>query len=264
MGDNWEIFALKYAERNNRFRKDSFILDDDHASPHPLDFYIWLLKNGETTILVDTGYDMDEAKRRNRPILHPPTSLLAEFGHPAKSIDKVIVTHMHYDHAGSLSEFRHAKLYVQPSEIEYVTGPCMCHDHLQMPFSSDHICEVVRSLFMGNVEFCDGSREIAPGVEVHLIGGHTRGQQCVRVRTRRGWVVLASDSSHYYENYRLAKPFPIVLDIEQTLTGYDTLRRLAESDQHIIPGHDPLTRTWYPPVPGGTDDIVMLHADTTE
>lgn len=261
MNDTWEIFALKYSERNVRQRHDSFIMDDDHASPHDMDYFIWVLKNGGSTILVDTGFDQEEAKRRNRPILRSPASMLSDFGVPPESIDKVIVTHMHYDHAGSLNEFRHAKLYVQPAEMEFVTGPCMCHDILQMPYSADHICEIVRSLFLGNVEFCDGSREIAPGVEVHLIGGHTRGQQCVRVRTRRGWVVLASDSSHYYENYRLGKPFPIVVDVEQTLKGYDILRALADTDDHIIPGHDPLTRAWYPALPGGTDDIVMLHAD---
>ena len=264
MSDTWEIFAIRYADRNERWRKDSFIMDDDHASKHPMDFFIWIIKNETRTILVDTGFDKDEATRRNRPIFENPVSLLADFGIPAETIDTVVVTHMHYDHAGSLGDFRHAKLYVQPSELEYVTGPCMCHDLLRFPFSGDHICEVIRSLYLGNVEFCDGSREIVPGVEVHLIGGHTRGQQCVRVRTRRGWVVLASDSSHYYENYRSGKPFPIVVDMEETLAGYNILRDLADSDQHIIPGHDPLTRKWYPAIPGGNGEIVMLHADTTE
>ena len=261
MNDTWEIYALRYAAKENRTRRESFLFADDHDAPHPIDFYVWVLKNGDQTILVDTGFDAEEGKLRNRPIIQTPAQMLTDFGLPPSSIDKVIVTHMHYDHAGSLYEFRNAKLYVQPAEIEYVTGPCMCHDALRHPFTGEHVIEMVRSLYAGNVEFCEGAREVAPGVEVHLIGGHTRGQQCVRVRTRRGWVVLASDSSHFYENYRTGKPFPIVVDMEQTLRGYDTLRSLADSDNHIIPGHDPLTRAWYPIIDGGSENIVQLHAE---
>lgn len=264
MSDTWEIYALRYADRVNRQRHESFLMDGDHSAPHPMDFFVWVIKNDKQTILVDTGFDRDEAKRRNRPILNDPTEVLSGFGIPPETIDKVIVTHLHYDHAGSLGEFRHAKLYIQPAELAYTTGPCMCQDLLRFPYTGEHICEAVRSLYQGNVEFCEGTREIAPGIEVHLIGGHTRGQQCVRVRTRRGWVVLASDSSHYYENYRTGKPFPIVIDMEDTLAGYDKLRLLADSDHHIIPGHDPLVRAFYPPVAGGTDEIVMLHADSLE
>ncbi|MEM9780591.1 MAG: N-acyl homoserine lactonase family protein, partial [Pseudomonadota bacterium] len=98
--------------------------------------------------------------------------------------------------------------------------------------------------------------------ELHLIGGHSRGLQAVRVRTRRGWVVLASDASHYYENFMAAKPFPLVVDVEQMLNGFKQIRSLADSDAHIIPGHDPLVRAAYPS--RGTPNIVSLHADPVE
>lgn len=261
MSDSWEIFALKYAERNERTRNDSFLMDPHHETQHDMDYFVWLLRNGEQTILVDTGYDRAEAGRRDRPILHEPSELLSGFGYPAKSIDTVILTHLHYDHAGSLGEFTHANLHVQASEMQFATGPCMCHDHLRLPFTGEHVCDMVRSLYQGKVTFTDGVREIAPGVECHLIGGHSRGLQCVRVRTARGWVVLASDASHYYENYRSGKPFPIVVDMQDMLDGYDTLRRLASSDNHIIPGHDPMVRQIYPNFSTGDDSIVALHAD---
>lgn len=254
----WEIYAIKYAERNTRTRADSFIMDAHHETPHAMDYYVWLLRNGDRTILVDTGYDPDEAERRDRPIETPPAQLLEAFGHPADSIKDVILTHLHYDHAGSLRAFPDAQLHVQAREMEFATGPCMCHEHIRMPFTGDHICDMVRSLYAGKVAFSEGSREIAPGLEVHLIGGHSRGLQCVRVLTRRGWVVLASDASHYYENYRAGKPFPIVVDVEDMLAGFDKLRLLAESDDHVIPGHDPLVRTLYEPIRSGDDRIVRL------
>jgi len=73
------------------------------------------------------------------------------------------------------------------------------------------------------------------------------GLQCVRVNTQRGWVVLASDASHFYDNMLLGAPFPIVYDVGQMLEGYASLRRWADSDAHVIPGHDPLVLQRYPP-----------------
>ncbi len=72
------------------------------------------------------------------------------------------------------------------------------------------------------------------------------GLQVVRVRTRRGWVVLASDASHFYENMETRSPFPIHYNIADTIRGYETLKELASSPGHIIPGHDPLVLARYP------------------
>ncbi len=260
MKDSWEIYALKYAERNTRTRNDSFIFDDNHDAPHAMDYYIWLLKNQSQTILVDTGYDKAEGIARNRPVETDPADLLRRFGVAPDSVETVIITHLHYDHAGSLPEFTAATFHVQQEEMAYATGPCMCHDVLRQPFSGEHIVEMVRRLYSGRVIFHDGSAQVAPGVEVHLIGGHSRGLQCVRVKTRRGFVVLASDASHYYENFLQAKPFPIVVDLEDMLAGFNRLRTLADSDNHIIPGHDPLVRTLYPAC-AGDDCVRRLDAE---
>ncbi len=258
MSDQWEVYALRYAERSSRNRGESFIFDDDHNSIHPMDYFIWLLKNGDKSILVDTGYDSKEGIARARPVTEEPAALLERFGVNPHSIDTVIVTHLHYDHAGSLPDFINATFHLQEQEMSYATGPCMCHDTLRMPFTGEHVCEMVKQLYAGRVVFHSGAGLVADGVELHLIGGHSRGLQCVRVNTSRGWLVLASDASHYYENYLLRKPFPIVVDLENMLSGFSTLNHLAESCDHIIPGHDPLVRTLYPTVFDGDDSIVRL------
>lgn len=260
MSDIWEIYALKYAERNGRTRADSFMMDPHHDQQHDMDYYVWVLKNGARSILVDTGYDDAESTRRARPIITQPSQMLAEFGLAPDAVDTIILTHLHYDHAGSLSDFPHATLHVQETEMAFATGPCMCHDHLRMPFTGDHICDVVRSLYAGRVQFASGTATIAPGVETHLIGGHSRGLQCVRVHTARGWVVLASDAAHYYENYQAKKPFPIVVDMQAMLDGFQTLQQLASSPDHIIPGHDPKVRALYPNIHKDDDRIVALHS----
>lgn len=87
---------------------------------------------------------------------------------------------------------------------------------------------------------------MAPGISLHLIGGHTPGLQVVRVATRRGWVALASDASHYDVNMGENRPFPIVHNVGDMMDGWDRLRALAESPGHIIPGHDPEVLARYP------------------
>ena len=67
---------------------------------------------------------------------------------------------------------------------------------------------MVRNVYSGRVIFHDGDGEVAPGITVHKIGGHSRGLQCVRVMTAGGPVVLASDSSHFYENFEKGKVSP--------------------------------------------------------
>ncbi|QMU59647.1 MAG: MBL fold metallo-hydrolase [Boseongicola sp.] len=237
---DWEIYAIKYADRNARTRADSFIFDDNHDAPHPLDYFVWLLRSGDRNILVDTGYDEKEALDRDRPIRRSPVEALAPLGLMPQDIDEVIVTHLHYDHAGGLALFPNAHLHMQAAEMEFATGPCMCHDGLRMPFSAAHICEAVTRLYRGKLTFHDGDSEIADGVTVHCIGGHSRGLQAVRVRTKSGWMVLASDAAHYYENLWFRKPFPIVVDLEDMLKGFSLLESLASKRELIIPGHDPL------------------------
>ena len=94
----------------------------------------------------------------------------------------------------------------------------------------------------------DEDADIAPGITLHRLPGHTDGLQVVRVPTRRGIVVLASDASHFYENFARRSPFPICYSEPDTLMSHDRLEQLADSEDHIIPGHDPLVRELYSPL----------------
>jgi len=154
---------------------------------------------------------------------------------------------------------------VQDEEMEFVTGRHMRHTMFSRPYEVDHVIGMVRLVFKDRVIFHRGDDEIAPGVSVHHIGGHTMGLQCVRVHTKRGWVVIASDASHYYEHMETRRCFPLVFDMGEMLEGYDKLRRLAASPKHIIPGHYPLVMTRYPPVAKELEGIaVRLDVEPNE
>ena len=244
--NNYEVYALRYAECTARTRGDSFIFDTTHDVPYDMDYFVWVLRNEQRTILVDTGFDGSEGARRDRPILIEPAQALAETGIAPESVETAVITHLHYDHAGGLDQFPNARLHLQEAEMVYATGPCMCHGVLRKPFTAEHVCQMVRRVYEGKVEFHDGDALIAPGVSVHKVGGHSRGLQVVRVETANGPLVLASDAAHYYENYETRNPFPIVVDLEDMLKGYDLLPELAGKRQLVIPGHDPLVRRRFP------------------
>ena len=252
----WEVHAVKYADRNARTRRDSFVFDDNHDAPHAMDYFIWVLRQGDRVILVDTGYDDAEAAARGRPIRMDPRTALAPLGITPEAVREVVVTHLHYDHAGGLHLFPNATLHMQAAEMAFATGPCMCHDHMRAPFTAGHVCEAVRRLYSGQVVFHEGDAELAPGVSLHRIGGHSRGLQAVRVLTGAGWMVLASDAAHYYENVLARKPFPIVVDLQDMLDGFDRLLHLADRPELIIPGHDPLVRQCFQT--GVADHITRL------
>jgi glyoxylase-like metal-dependent hydrolase (beta-lactamase superfamily II) len=254
--DTYEILALKYARLAERRRFESFISADDHDAPHPIDYFVWVIRNAERTIVVDTGFDATEGAKRGRKIDRTPAAALEQVGVAASTVDQVIVTHLHYDHAGTLSAFPKARFHLQAAEMAYATGPCMCHAHLRHPFTADHVCEMVRNVYSGRVIFQNGDGEIAPGITVHKIGGHSRGLQCVRVATATGPVVLASDASHFYENFEMGKVFPITIDIGDVLDGYRRLIALAGSPRRVVPGHDPLVLERYPALNSATQGIV--------
>ncbi len=254
----YEVFAVRYAHMQ-RDRRDNFIGGDPHDGPMPMDFFVWLIRSESRTVLVDTGFSASTAQQRQRDMLRCPIGALrSTLGVEADDISDVILTHLHYDHAGNLDKLPSARFHIQDAEMDYATGRCMCFEPLRHAYSVDDVVTLVRNVYEDRVVFHDGDQEIAPGISVLKIGGHTKGLQAVRVHTRRGWVVLASDASHYYENMDRRRPFPIVYNVADMLSGYARLSAAADSPEHIVPGHDPEVLQQYPACPGDSD-TVMLH-----
>nr|WP_211110471.1 N-acyl homoserine lactonase family protein [Acuticoccus mangrovi] len=236
---------IRYA-RQDRNRPANFYGGDPHDTPMPIDYFNWVITNDERTFVVDTGFDAAGAIRRGREMLKPIDTGLAALGLRPDTIENVIITHMHYDHAGNTEMFPAARYHIQESEMSFVTGKCMCHELLRHPFEEEDVVAMVRKVFAGRVDFYDGDYEIAPGISLHRIGGHSRGLQSVRVKTARGPVVLASDAAHYYEHLEQDRAFAVFENLSDLLEGYRILRRLAPTPQHIVPGHDPQVFQRYP------------------
>lgn len=255
----YEVYALRYATHPTRRSAENYLGPDPyHDIEMPLDFYVWLIRSSHRTILVDTGFSAEMAVRRQRRYLHSPLDLLRKLGVDATEVSELVITHMHYDHAGNIAAFPNARLHLQAAEMAYCTGPCMCHTAMRHPFEPSDVATAIDRLYAGRVQFAEGDSEIAPGVSVHLLGGHTAGLQVVRVHTARGNIVLASDAAHYWDNLRSRRPFPIVFDVRRMLDAHHTIEQLADGPDHVIPGHDPAVRQQFP-CWNDEPDIVQLH-----
>ncbi len=257
----FEVYAIRYGHHATRRADENFIVSEDHHSLMPMDFFVWLIRGSKHTYLVDTGFDMATAGRRGRELVRPVQDGLLALGVRPADIHDVIITHMHYDHAGNHELFPRARYHIQDREMAFCTGRCMCHSTLRHPFEVHDVQSMVGKLFEGRIVFHDGNSEITPGLSVHWVGGHSGGLQIVRVLTRRGWIVLAGDASHYYQNFQQRRPFPIVANTIEMLEAFDTMLALAEANENVIPGHDPeiLVKFRSPELPDG-----IVRVDTEQ
>jgi glyoxylase-like metal-dependent hydrolase (beta-lactamase superfamily II) len=250
--DVYEVYAIRYGHHGRR-SGENFIGGDPHDVLQPLDFFVWAIVGAGRTIIVDTGFDEAMSRRRQREIVKPVRDGLAALGIAPETIADVIVSHLHYDHCGNYDLFPNARYHLQDREMAYATGRCMCHQVLRMPFEADDVVAMVRKVFAGRAAFHDGEDEIAPGVSVHLIGGHSKGLQSIRVKTRRGHLVLASDATHLYAHIDSGRVFPITYNVAEVVEGYETLKKLAASPRDVVPGHDPLVLARYPAAKPGLE-----------
>jgi len=260
MGAVYELYAIRYGHLD-RTATHNFLGGDPHDAPMPLDYYVWVIVGNGRVFLLDTGFDASTGAARGRTLVRPVADGLAAIGIDAATVREIIVSHMHYDHCGNHDLFPNARYHLQAEEMSFCTGPAMCHAVMRAPFEVRDVQAMVGKLFAGRVVFHQRNAKLAPGISLHRVGGHTRGLQVVRVRTRRGWVVLASDAAHFYANWHQRRPFPIVENVTAYLAAFDIIEGLASSPAHVIPGHDPLVLTQYPRAREEIADVVRVDLE---
>ena len=62
---DYEIYALRYATMARK-RQEAFMAFDPHDGPFPIDYSVWVIRNSERTVLVDTGFSHEASVRRKR------------------------------------------------------------------------------------------------------------------------------------------------------------------------------------------------------
>lgn len=258
---NYEIYAIRYAKQDLRDEGHMFIGGQHGKMIQGLDFFTYALKGGGRTWIVDTGMTAVQAKRmgRNYDFLCRPSEALKRIGINAATEPDVILTHAHFDHVGTLEDYPKARFHIQDEEMIHVTGRDMTHKPFRLAYHEEDVKALIDLIYAGRMTFHDGDVELAPGIEFILVGGHARGQAVLRVHTARGWVVLASDAVHVYDETDEERPFAIFYDLPGMLEGYRRINQLAGHRDLLIPGHDARVTKAYPAAgPGMEGQILRL------
>lgn len=118
-------------------------------------------------------------------------------------ITDVILTHLHFDHAGGISflddqgkllpTYPNATIHIQKSNIQNAKAPTRKE-------KASYLSENVGALEFYTVNELDGPKEILPGIKVHLVSGHTRGQQWIEIYDKHEHLYFPTDlipTSHH-------------------------------------------------------------------
>jgi N-acyl homoserine lactone hydrolase len=181
----------------------------------------FVVTSASAAVLVDTGvggpqHVLDDWRVVNRSV----ASALADLDMTPGDIDLVVNTHLHFDHCGQNSVFKHAPFYVQRGELSRMrTEASELYDWFD---------------FMNaRFELLDGDAEIMPGLTVVATPGHTVGHQCVVVN---GSDVLIGDAAYtpaLYSDPSMALPPGQAADEEAWRSSLVRLRALAPERVHF-------------------------------
>ena len=255
----WQVWAVRTAT-GGRPARDNYLYPGDRSGEEAIDFIVFVASCGDDVVVIDTGFSREAGERRGRLLELTAADAVRAVGLDPAAVGTVVLSHLHYDHAGNVDDFPDAQILLQRAEMEYAAGPAMRHQRLSHFFEAEDVATIIRRLYAGTVTLVGGDHDLAPGFELRLVAGHTRGSQVARIHTDRGWIVLACDGVHYFANICERNPFPALVDLEQVFDGYESIEALASSAAHIIPGHDPQLFELYDRVPHRAGHVIAaLH-----
>lgn len=222
-------------------------------------------------IVIDTGMKGDfSPSGKGYKNVEDTAAVLAKVGLRPEEIETVILTHLHFDHAGNLDQFPNAEFLVQRAEYDgwkrvFELPGDLGSSTKMWPMSSinKHDFEVLDSLIAdGRVRFLEGDADVAPGVRCHFAPDtHTFGSQYVEVQTADGPYVVAGDCVYWYQNIEAMWPPGYVqgnswrlIDIYQDIT-----KLLDGRTDRIVPGHDPELFERHDSWTAGFNTVAELH-----
>ncbi len=198
---------------------------------------MWVLQ-GPTTVVVDTSVPMRRrpsefiGEEFTRSRAQEPANALRDAGIDARDVEHVVLTHLHWDHAGNCDLFPEARVVVQDAELRYAIHPGR---FFRKSFLSPASGWGTPPWLLPNIDTVAGAAELAPGLRLVPTPGHTPGSQAIIADTALGSFCIAGDAISLYANIEQDIPPGFHVDVDDAVDSMDRLRGLAD---HFLPSHD--------------------------
>ena len=256
--DKYEIYAVRYGTLAN-FPVSSLVAGADRSRRLDIAMMIWVLKGNDGRIaIVDSGFHREQYFRQFTVRDYvKPSEAIAPLGLKPEDVTDLLITHMHWDHAGGIDLFPAARVWIQKDEYDYYTSDAWQSRATHGGIDADDVLEIVRRNTQGKVSFVRGDDDTSlSGITFGIGGKHTWASQFVSVQTRTHTVVLASDNMYLYENLDTHTAISQTLDAASNLRTQDRMKSIASEPRLLVPGHDPAVFARFPRV---SDRIVRVE-----
>jgi glyoxylase-like metal-dependent hydrolase (beta-lactamase superfamily II) len=236
----WTIDALPVGSISG-VPKDILVLYDRSGEIVDIPLTMFVLRNGDTTVVVDTGGPVDEARVR---AVHgwstytcPPSENPTARGIDPDEVTIVVNTHLHWDHCSNNGAFPRAEVVVQDAELRYAVHPCRAH------CATYEVLPDVRPHWLADLHrmrTVSGRGTLAEGLEVIPLPGHSPGSQGVVVETAKGPFVITGDCVNLMDNWGTGGPGTERAGgrYSDLPAFYDSLDLLKRSGWTPLPSHD--------------------------
>lgn len=262
MTESYEVIVVRHGTRLTR-RSEVYLnhhIYGEPDGPHRVDYYFWIIRNKNRTVIVDTGFSGEAAERRKRTVLIEPAAAFQALGIDTHEPHQVVITHAHYDHMGNLELFPNSPVLLAESEVAFWDSTMSAKRQIAYFTDAVDVAALGKVREEGRLVTFVGGTEIAPGIEMIEVGGHTPGQSMVRVSTSEGVVLLASDALHFREELERDMPFTSCTDLVGVFAGFQILRDLLDSGEVniVVPGHDSTSLEGFEPLDGPLSDNAVV------
>jgi glyoxylase-like metal-dependent hydrolase (beta-lactamase superfamily II) len=229
------IYTIDAVHLGTRIADTSmFLYLTEPGVPIGIAYRLWLLRSPQRTIAVDTGPPVIEGHERHLLETLDLREALAAHDVDPRDIDTVLLTHLHWDHAGNAHQFPNARFYAQRDEIEFLRHGRHRHSVLNRFFSPHTRLEQLAD--DGRLMPLDGDTDMTRGVRAIRVGGHTPGSQMFCVDTAEGRALITGDAVPLHRNYIERVPSGILVDVFEAVAALDKARALSPA--RLYTGHD--------------------------